>query len=364
MILYLSMVLVVPVLYIAFRNNEHRDRIVLITVCSYMFILLALRKPFSDVITYAGEYEYLKSFTFGEIIKDFHFIKAGSLTGMEWGFEFLCWVFSKLLHLPFQCFLVCEAAFCVFCVYRLIGKNSVCLPLSIALVICFGFFDYCFIILRQTTALGFLMLSIEQVKKRSIPGFLAMVVAAFMMHRSSMVFLAVYPLSYIPVNRKTVVIYCALSLSLLFLYPVVSRTILKVVFEKMQRDGYLVIATEFRFKEMLLGLFAIALFLVFFADPKKELDIRDRVSYWAFMVALPIEALGAYVQILSRVSTLTFLPFAAIAIPNLLETNENRKLVRIFEVLIFCAGLAYYAYCLLYDKRELEIIPYGLFFRN
>ena len=59
-----------------------------------------------------------------------------------------------------------------------------------------------------------------------------------------------------------------------------------------------------------------------------------------------------------------YLPFAAVAVPNLLETNENKKLVRVFEILIGIAALAYYVFCLYYDKRELELIPYKMFFMN
>ena len=101
-----------------------------------------------------------------------------------------------------------------------------------------------------------------------------------------------------------------------------------------------------------------------FYDKDKVLKERDTAAFWAFMIALPVQATACYMQILGRVSTLTFLPFASIAIPNLLETNDNKKLVRIFEVLIYLAALAYYAFCLFYDKRILEIVPYKMFFMN
>ena len=101
-----------------------------------------------------------------------------------------------------------------------------------------------------------------------------------------------------------------------------------------------------------------------FYDKTKVLPVRDTAAFWAFMISLPFQATACYLPILGRVSTLTFLPFAGIAIPNILETNDNKMLVRIFEVLIYFAAVAYYAFCLYYDKRILEIVPYKMFFMN
>lgn len=80
------------------------------------------------------------------------------------------------------------------------------------------------------------------------------------------------------------------------------------------------------------------------------------------MLTLPIEALSMYMPIFSRFSTMTLFPFASVAIPNLLETNENKKLVYVFETLIYIAAVAYYAVCLHFDLRELCITPYATIF--
>ena len=69
-----------------------------------------------------------------------------------------------------------------------------------------------------------------------------------------------------------------------------------------------------------------------------------------------------YTSIFSRFSTLTLFPFAAVAIPNILETNENKKLVRILEILIYLAAIAYYSFCLLKNSRGLYVVPYMTIF--
>ena len=130
MLLYLSMVLIVPVLYGVFLKNDNRDKIILATVCSMMLILLSLRKPFSDIIAYRDIYSWLKGVPFSEMIRDFHIIKTSSIVYGEWGYCFICWIFVNL-GIPFQLFLFFESAFCVICIYSFICKNSVYFPLSI-----------------------------------------------------------------------------------------------------------------------------------------------------------------------------------------------------------------------------------------
>ena len=103
--------------------------------------------------------------------------------------------------------------------------------------------------------------------------------------------------------------------------------------------------------------------MFFHRDDEKQ-EAGDRAAFWAFMLALPVQITACYVSMLGRVSTLMCLPFAAVAIPGCLKDNENQKLVRILKILIYAAMVAYYAFCLLYDRRELELIPYHLFFMN
>ena len=360
--IYLSLVLIIPVLYGVFLKNDHRDRIILITVCSMMFVMLALRKPFSDVTVYRNFYESLKSVSFSEMMRDFHFIKVSSITGVEWGYSFICWLFAGI-GFHFQVFLVLESAFCVFCIYHFIDRNSVNFPMSIALIIGLGLFDYLFIIIRQTMAFGFLLLAFEQIKKRNIPLFTVLVAVAVMMHRTALLFVVVFPLSYLRVTRVSVAVFSCASLLIIPVYPLFEKLFIRKAFSIMFKDGYLS-DSGFEFKMLILIIAAIIVFLMVFSKPKEEQDVRERSAFWAFMLSLPLQVTACYVPILARVSTLMYLPFAAVVIPNFMETNENKRLVHIFEILVFVAVVAYYAFCLIYDRRELELIPYRLFFMD
>lgn len=361
MLLYLSMVAIVPILFAVLYKNENRDKIILTVVCSMMFILLALRKPFSDIVSYQDIYNSLRGISLGAMLKDFHLIKTSTLGGAEWGYCFLCWLFVNL-GLPFQGFLAIESAFCVYCIYSFVSRNSVNIPLSIALIVGFGAFDYMYIVIRQSMVFGILLLSVESIKKRNLPVFIVMVLVAVMIHRTALLFLIAYPISYLPITRINVAVFSGASLLIFPLYPLATKHFGRIMalFEREIYNG----GVYFEFCELILVIALIIVFLLIFTDFSKKSEVGNQTVFWTFMISLPIHVLACYVPIMGRLSTLMYFPFAAIAIPNLLETNENKKMVQVLEILIFLAVLAYYAFCLFYDKRILEIVPYKTFFMN
>ena len=357
----MSMILLIPPVYYVFRKNENSGRIVLAIICSYMFILLALRSPKMgiDLATYEGLYNSMRNLSFREVMSGFSIIRDGNRAFYgEWGYGFVTWLLAKA-GCGYQVFLILQAAFCVFSVFMFIDRNSVNPALSVALIIAFGFFDYAFSTLRQALSFAVLLFAVEPLKKRKIIPFLLIIVLAMLMHRTAAAFILVLPLSFIPVNKKNVLIFCGVCLVLVAGFPLYVGLIDKflAVFNK---QGYLS-NTAFEFKEVLVGILAIALFLIFFADTEKLTD-RDKVVFWAFMVALLFESFGCYIALMSRVSTLTFLPFAAVAIPNFMETREDKKAVRVFTVLIYLAAVGYYFLTVYKDLRLLRLLPYRVFF--
>lgn len=362
MLVYLAPLLAICPLYLMLRKRENAERILLYVVCGYTVVLLSLRSVHSGVDLTAYEYifNYIKGLSFKDIILSFSLIHTLPDTAVEWGYGFLNWIFAKA-GLNFRVFLVFQSLFCVGSACYFIDRNSVRPALSIALLIGFGFVDYTFCIVRQAMSLAFLFFAADSLKNKKIIPTLLFTLFAILMHRTAALFIVAIPLSFIPINRKTVIGYCLASLLIIPVFPLVYTKILEPVFQIFTKTRYLV-ETDFELKEMLVGVFTIALFLIFFADEEKLKDGKNNTFFWTFMLTLPLEAFGLYVPILSRVTTLTFLPFASLAIPNLMETNKNRKLVLIMEILVYVASIGYYTLCLKYDKRLLVLIPYRLFF--
>ena len=362
MLIYLAPVLLVCPLFFLFRNKENGERIILFIVSGYVFLLLALRSVYSgvDLPGYQEMFGYIGGHSFQEVIKSFSLIHTFPGYSLEWGYSFLNWLFVKV-GLNFRVFLIFQSLFCVGSACFFIDRNSIRPALSVALLIGFGFVDYTFCILRQAMGLALLLFAATFLKNKKIIPTLIFSLLAIMMHRSSAVFLIAIPLSFIPINKKTVLGYCLLSLIIIPSFPFLYNKVLEPVFQIFTKTGYLA-ETNFELKEMLVGVFAIALFLIFFSDEENLKDGKNNVFFWTFMISLPLEAVGLYIPILSRVTTLTILPFASVAIPNLVETNKNKKLVIAVEILIYLAAIGYYILCLKADKRLLNIIPYNFFF--
>lgn len=363
MLVYLAPLLAICPLYAFLRKKENGERIILIIVSCYIFLLLAFRSVNSgvDLTAYQGMFNIAKDFSFKEMIDSFSLVH--STPGLaEWGYGFLNWLFAKA-GLGFRAFLIFQSLFCVGSAYYFVDRNSVRPALSIALLIGFGFIDYTYCIVRQAMSLAFLLFATDFLKRRQIIPTLLFTLLAILMHRTAALFIVAIPLSFIPINRVTVTVYCVFSLLLIPLFPVLYNSLLQPVFSLFSKTGYLR-RIDFELKEMLVGVLAIALFLVFFADTEKLKGGKNGAFFWTFMLALPLESISLYVPILSRVTTLTFLPFASVAIPNLMETNENKKAVLIFEILVYIAAIGYYIIALKYDKRMLCMIPYKLFFKG
>ena len=362
MLVYLAPLLAICPLYILLRNKKNGEHIILGIVSGYVFILLALRSINSgvDLDAYQNIFNFVSSLSFKELLSGFSLVHSIPGSSVEWGYSVVNWLFAKT-GLGFRIFLIFQSLFCVGTACYFIGKNSVRPALSIALLIGFGFVDYTFCIVRQAMSLAFLMFAVDFLERKQIIPTLIFALLAIMMHRTAAIFLAAIPLSFIPVNRKTVLVYCLASLLIIPVFPIVYNKIVEPLFQVFNRTLYI---TEYGFelKEMLVAVFTIAIFLIFFADSDTIQSGKNSAIFWTFMLTLPLEAISVYTPILSRVTTLTILPFASVLIPNYVETNKNKKLVFTIEILIYVGVIGYYVLCLRYDKRMLNIIPYRFFF--
>lgn len=362
MFLYLSLLLISPISLILFRKNEKKERIALSATCVAVFLLLALRSKDSgcDLTAYASMYETLKDVSFVEVLKSFVFFGKSPLVGVEWGYTLFTWCFSKI-GLGFQLLLVVQSAFCVFSIWYFIDKYSTKPSLSIVIIIAFGIVDYSYCILRQAMAFAIILFAVEFLEKKKYHLFLLLFLVAILFHKSVALFGIILPLSFVPINWYTSIGWIVLSSLILPLFPLFNRLFIE---KFMMKFGRSYVSVGFEFGELIVIILAIALFITFFYNRKKTTTSLDRLAFWSFMICVPLEFAAMYIPILARLLTLCFMPFSAVAITNsfITENEEKDKVTRILEVLIYLTVFAYYAYCLYFDSRLLEIVPYKLFF--
>lgn len=363
MFLYLSLLLIAPISLVVFRNNEKKEKIALLLTCIAVFLLLALRSKDSgcDLNAYAYIYERLKDVSFFEVVKGFVFFGKSTLVDVEWGYTLFTWVFSRI-GLGFQLLLVVQSAFCVFSIWHFIGEYSAKPSLSIVIIIAFGVIDYSYCILRQAMAFSVILFAVECLSKKRYICFVVLLMIAVLFHKSTALFIIVLPLSFVPINWYTSMVWIALSALILPLFPLLNRLFIE---RFMMKFGRSYLSQGFEFGELIIVILAIALFITFFYCKKKE-DVTsfDKSVFWSFMICVPLEFTAMYMPIIGRLLTLCFMPFASVAITNSFidERNEKDKLTCVLEILIYLVVFAYYAYCLYYDKRLLGIVPYRMFF--
>lgn len=361
--IYFSLLFISPIVLLLFRKKENPEKLALLITCIFVFLLLALRSKNTgvDLIPYYNMYEAVKEFSFHDVLKDFSFIHKNSILASEWGYTLFTWIFAKN-GLSYQAFLVIQSAFCVFSLYHFISVHSRKPSLSIVLVIAFGLIDYYYCIVRQAIAFAILLYCVDFIEKKNYPVCVLLVLVATLFHRTSLIFIVTIPLCFLPISWWSSLVFIGLSALILPLFPVLNNLVVKVMKGVYDSTSYL--STGFEFGELIFVLLAIGLFMTFFYAKKKEVFLKDRFIYWAFMVTIPLQCLSMYMPIFGRLVTLTFLPFSCVGITNAFLDKETEpcNLEKGLMLAIFVVACSYYAFCLYFDKRGLQLIPYGLFF--
>ena len=361
--IYFSLLFISPIVFLIFRKKENSEKLALLITCIAVFLLLALRSKNTgvDLLPYYNMYEAVKEFSFLDVLKGFSFIHKNSVLGSEWGYTLFTWIFAKI-GLGYQAFLAIQSAFCVFSLYHFISVHSQKPSLSIVLVIAFGLIDYYYCIVRQALAFAILLYCVDFIEKKNYPVCVLLVLAATLFHRTSLVFIVTIPLCFLPITWWTSLVFIGLSAIILPLFPVLNNLVVKVMKGVYDSSSYL--STGFEFGELIFILLAIGLFMTFFYVKKKEVSLKDRFIYWAFMMTIPLQFLSMYMPIFGRLVTLTFLPFSCVGITNafLDKEKEPGKLEKGLMLAIFVACVAYYGWCIFLDIRGLHLIPYRLFF--
>lgn len=362
-VIYFSLLFISPVVLIIFRKKEYRDQLALFVTCVAVFILLALRNKTTgvDLEAYYNMYETMKDYSFVDVLKDFRFLRKGSLIGVEWGYTLFTWIFASS-GMGFQMLLAVQSAFCVFSIYHFVSSHSEKPSLSIVIVIAFGLIDYTYCILRQAISLGILLFSVDFVEKKKYPLCVLLVLVATLFHQTALSFIVALPLSLLPISWWTAIIFTALSASILPLFPVLNKLVVRVMKGFYHSTGYL--SSGFEFSEMVFILLLVALFMTFFYTKKEEVSTKDRFIYWTTMLTIPLEFLSMYMPIFARLLALTFLPFSSVGITNafLEKGKDPDKKDKALIIGIFVISCVYYGWTIFLNKRLLDLIPYKTFF--
>lgn len=135
----------------------------------------------------------------------FDFISAEKLDPLhpEWGYVVYEWVISLVGNYYF--FLFITAVLTIVPVMWIIFKYSQIPWLSIVLFILFGYFSFYMTGLRQALALSFCMFAFHYSHENKLLKYLICIVLAFLFHQTAIIFLPIYWVKRIPLNKYVII---------------------------------------------------------------------------------------------------------------------------------------------------------------
>lgn len=207
MTIYLVLILFLFVVSFLSRGKDVSNRNKIITISSFLFIyLICIVRDYSvgvDIPAYKEAYEMSSGYEWFD----------ASWIYMEPGYVFLMKVISSL-GLSFRMFMSVAYLLLVVPISIYIIKYSKDPSLSIIIFICFTFFVFVLSALRQTLAFSFCLMAFlvaTRKGKKSLLLYCCLLLIAFSMHKSAIVFLPTYYLMRKRLNFKRIVLYVLLG---------------------------------------------------------------------------------------------------------------------------------------------------------
>ncbi len=323
-------VLIYLLSYCCFKDNKYKKDLFFLDISFLtLFIVLFLRKPYSDLVDFLNIFDYFNG--------DITLINT---TRFDFLYKLLNIVVGKIwLNQRFFIFIV--DLITLSGPYFIIRKYSKNYFLSILFFISIGTYHIQFYVIRQAMALSLLLFSIKYLEERKFFKYLMLVICASLFHTSAIIFLPVYFLSYIKIDKKFVMFYTSIIiLSLIFKDQLASLIL--------NNSGYYSIYSGTRFDAgsegqwKFIQYLLIAAFSLFFTknNNKKDKDFNFNNSMlWILLINLYILLVSMGSIIIDRLSYYFCFP-AFIYTINVTE-NINSKKLRIvikmlFVILVFC----------------------------
>ena len=197
-------------------KSDKTKKTYLIACGIILFLMIALRDKglgSSDSTAYYNNWVKLSGMPFDSLLYSM------GTSNMESGYLFSVWCLSRIFPSAQYVFVLTGLLFSVS-ICRTIYRNSEDSMLSMEICICLGLYTFMIQGLRQAIAMSICFFAIECCKNRKLLRFLALILLAYMFHRSSLVFLPMYFLYGFKFNVKTKIGMVMFAGVLLLLSPV------------------------------------------------------------------------------------------------------------------------------------------------
>lgn len=202
---------------IVFNNKEYYStQEYALFIATIVFIIFATLR--SDNVG-ADTKMYHNMYTNMSIFNNFQYARTDWRYGrVEIGYGLLEYIVSR--KFPFQVFLMIAAIISIVPIAVAIYRYSENIFLSLFLYIAFGYFSFAMNGIRQAIAIGICFCAFLASREKKFIKFIILIAIATLFHKSALLFIPVYWLEKIPLNKKTIIIYVsALAGSFVFRNP-------------------------------------------------------------------------------------------------------------------------------------------------
>lgn len=347
--IFIAMYIIIVVIYIIslFIDNSNRQKnFICISCFILLWLILALRDVSIGVDLKQGYIPIWELFS-GDLSDLFQF----NYRGREKGWQLYNHIIKLIIGDRFNLFLAITAFLTLLPIFQLIRKYSSNPTLSVIIYASFLLYHFSFSGLRQALAISITTISYKYIVEKKIVPFVLYIGIASLIHKSASIFLIAYPLCNLNLKKTFYVTFViAWGGGLFFLKNIVS-SIIPLLFHDTSYQQYIISEGGSYMLMILYFLFFLLTFLI-----KKEDENTNR---WRVMLFLMVvcQSLGLVTYAAARIGYY-FLPFFALALPNLTVIFKQRRLM---DVLI----TAFMVFFFFFNNANgyLNVIPYKFFWQ-
>lgn len=348
MIYILMMVISIFFLYLAMKSKSKKTY--------YIFLVLSFLLPFLISAFRGIKVGTDTSETYVEIYN----AVINKIPVRDFGFGFLTKI-SIILFRNFQGILIVTSFIFMFLSYYSIIKYSNRPVLSLILFFTTNVYFVSMNMIRQSIATAIFIYSIKYIKQRKLLPYLLCIFVAFSMHTMALLYLPMYFLYNIELNKKSISIYITLLIAFKFLLiDTLIKLVLKIPYFAKYFGWYFSSSKYNTGNFNFIGLsicICILLFLIIIYKSAKK-DKNYQILLWNQIIAFSLLMLSSNLPLMQRTSWLFTFPIY-IFLPDMFKYIKNSK-NRLFTYFFINLGYISYMFITIFVLRYNEVFPYHI----
>lgn len=327
-----------------FENQKSKKKFMIICgIC--LFIFFAFRSRYVGSTDTANYYNMLKRAIGAENWESFF-----SPDGVETGFQAFTYLLSRITDEP-QMIIIASSAIIVFSACFFIYRNSIDPAMSVVLFVTLGLLDFEFQGMRQSIAMSICILSYEFVKNKKLIPFVLMVLLATTFHRTAIVFLAVYLISYLSFDWKGAGI-TAIVVAIVFVFSERIVTVANDIFESdytmtVSSGGYVATAV-----------YVIIILYAVFVNTKLPNSGFEALAFYFTLVGAATYAIRYFGALASERISYYFIFGQLILLPSTIACMNKRDQI-VVKIIVYILAVALF----IYRTNGSSLDPYKFFWQ-